>query len=185
MLNLKPTASCNLLFLGVDWERKGGNTALEVAKTLNKTGLKTELKIVGCTPPITEPLPDFVKVVPFIDKNNVRGVEQINQLVAESHFLILPSLADCTPVVFSEANSFGVPCLSTNVGGIATIIKDDINGKTFAKDAAISDYCNYINNLFSDYKQYQKLSISSFAEYQHRLNWEVAGQTVRNLLKDL
>jgi hypothetical protein len=38
----------------------------------------------------------------------------------------------CTPVVYSKANSFGLPCLSTNVSGIASIVKDDINSKFFS-----------------------------------------------------
>ncbi len=185
LIDLRPTTTCKLLFLSGNWQRKGGNIALEVARELNRAGLRTELTIVGCTPSIGEFPPNCVKAIPFIDKNDIKGVEQINQLIGESHFLILPSLADCTPVVFSEANSFGVPCLSTNVGGITTIIKDNVNGRTFSRNAAISEYCDYITNLFSSYTQYKSLAISSFHEYQNRLNWKVAGQTVKNLLHEL
>ncbi|HEY9659173.1 MAG TPA: hypothetical protein V6C65_12020, partial [Allocoleopsis sp.] len=46
---------CKLLFLGVDWHRKGGEKALEVAQLLNQRGIKTELHIVGCTPPLELP----------------------------------------------------------------------------------------------------------------------------------
>jgi glycosyltransferase involved in cell wall biosynthesis len=87
-------------------------------------------------------------------------------------------------MVFPEACSFGVPCIATDVGGIPSIIKDGFNGKTFSKDAEIADYCTYISNLFSDYAQYKNLALSSFNEYQSRLNWSVAGQTVRKLIMD-
>jgi len=185
LVNSRPLDTCKLLFLGVDWQRKGGNVALEVARSLNKAGLKTELTVAGCQPEFEGTMPDFVKPLGFISKSSSEGKAKINKLFAEAHFLILPSLAECYGIVFCEANSFGVPCLATHVGGIPTAIKDNINGKTFAKDAAVSDYCDYITNMFSDYKQYRSLSISSFHEYQQRLNWEVAGQTVRNLLKEL
>jgi len=185
LVNSRPLDTCKLLFLGVDWQRKGGNVALEVARSLNKAGLKTELTVAGCQPEFEGTMPDFVKPLGFISKSSSEGKAKINKLFAEAHFLILPSLAECYGIVFCEANSFGVPCLATHVGGIPTAIKDNINGKTFAKDAAVSDYCDYITNMFSDYKQYRSLSISSFNEYQQRLNWEVAGQTVRNLLKEL
>jgi glycosyltransferase involved in cell wall biosynthesis len=178
----RPIDKCKLLFLGVDWFRKGGDVALEVAKKLNNSGLKTELTIVGCQPTEDEPLPDFVKVLGFISKSTLEGKKKIYQLIADSHFLILPSIADCTPIVFAEANSLGVPCISRRVGGIPTIIKDDLNGKLFDRDSDPFEYCEYIFNIFTNYTQYKELALSAFNEYESRLNWRVAGQKVRDLL---
>ena len=48
-----------LLFVGVDWKRKGGDRAFTVASMLNERGLTTELHVVGCDPPSS--LPSFVK----------------------------------------------------------------------------------------------------------------------------
>ncbi|MBD2296489.1 glycosyltransferase family 4 protein [Anabaena sphaerica FACHB-251] len=180
----RPTDQCKLLFIAVDWIRKGGNVAYQVAKQLNQSGLKTELTIVGCQPMIDEPLPDFVKSLGFISKSTVEGKKQIHNLISESHFLILPTLADCTPIVFCEANSLGVPCLSTTVGGIPTMIQNDVNGRLFHKNAAISEYCDYIAYLFSNYSDYRNLAIAAFNEYQSRLNWSVAGKKVKNLLTE-
>ena len=50
LLEKKCSKQCRLLFLGIDWQRKGGDTALEVARRLNETGLETELWVVGCEP---------------------------------------------------------------------------------------------------------------------------------------
>lgn len=182
ILNSKPSNKCNLLFLGVKWLRKGGDIALEVAKELNKAGLNTKLTIVGCQPDVEGVLPSFVNSLGFISKSTEEGSKQIAHLLAEAHFLILPSRADCTPMVFAEANSFGLPCLSTDVGGIPTIIKNDRNGKIFSKDASVAEYCKYILDLFANYSEYKKLAESSFHEYQSRLNWSVAVQTVKQLL---
>ena len=178
LIEKRPIDKCKLLFMGVDWTRKGGNIAIRVTKELNKLGLQTELTIAGCQPILDEPLPTFIKSLGFVSENKK------DDLFAESHFFILPSKADCTPIVFCEANSFGVPCLTTNVGGIPTIIKGGLNGKTFSEDADIEEYCTYIAHLFSDYGQYKKLAISSFNEYQSRLNWAVAGQEIKKLLND-
>jgi len=174
--------SCKLLFLAVDWFRKGGNIAYSVAKQLNQSGLRTELIVVGCKPLIDEPTPEFLKPLGFINKSTPEGRQRLNRLILESHFLILPSLADCTPIVFSEANSLGVPCLSTNVGGIPTIIRDNENGKLFSINSNITEYCNYIDSLFLNYSQYKELAYHSFLAYQSRLNWKVSGQKVKQLL---
>jgi glycosyltransferase involved in cell wall biosynthesis len=182
LIESRPTDKCKLLFLGVDWLRKGGDIALEVAKDLNQLGLNTELTLVGCQPPEPQVLPSFVKSLGFISKSTNEGKTQIDRLIAESHFLIIPSIADCTPIVFCEANSLGVPCISRRVGGIPTIIKDDVNGKLFDKNSASTEYCEYILNVFSSYTQYKKLALSAFNEYESRLNWRVAGQRVKDLL---
>ena len=175
---------CKLIFLGVDWVRKGGDVAYEIARTLNQSGLNTELTVVGCRPLIEEPLPDFVKVLGFISKSTDKGKKRIQDLILESHFLILPTLADCTPIVLCEANSLGVPCLSTTVGGIPTMVHNDVNGQLFDPEADITEYCSYIQKIFLNYSNYQDLAFSAFNEYQSRLNWKTAGQNVKNLLTE-
>jgi glycosyltransferase involved in cell wall biosynthesis len=183
VIDSRASDCCKLLFLGVDWIRKGGDVAYQVAKKLNRAGLKTELTIVGCEPIVEETLPEFVKTLGFISKSTEAGKAKIQKLLFESHFLILPTVADCTPIVFCEANSLGVPCLSTTVGGIPTIVHDHINGRLFDKNADIDEYCDYITNLFTNYSSYKNLALSAFHEYESRLNWGVAGQQVKNLLK--
>ena len=182
LIDSRPANRCKLLFLGVDWQRKGGDIAFKVAEELNRSGLPTELIVAGCQPIITQPLPDFVKPIGFVSKSTKDGRLKIRQLIAESHFLILPSLADCSPIVLCEANSLGVPCISTNIGGIPTIIKNEINGYLFSTDADTSELCKYISNLFLNYDDYKSLALSSFNEYESRLNWSVAGQTVRKII---
>lgn len=176
MIENRPSAKCKLIFMGVDWTRKGGDIAIRVTKELNRSGLETELTIVGCDPLINESLPSFIKVLGFVNDD-----ERVN-LLAESHFLILPSRAEAYGIVFCEANCFGVPCITTNVGGIPTVIKDGLNGKMFSKDANIEEYCAYIQELFLNYSKYKSLALSSLTEYKSRLNWSVAGKTLKNLL---
>ncbi len=185
VISARPRDRCKLLFLGVDWIRKGGNVAYEVAERLNQSGLPTELTIIGCPPLIDDPISDFVKPLGFISKATPAGQKRISQLLMESHFLILPTLADCTPIVFCEANSLGVPCLSTNVGGVPTMIQNGVNGRSFAPDGDVSEYCDYITNLFGNYANYQTLARSAFNEYELRLNWRVSGQKVKDLLETI
>jgi glycosyltransferase involved in cell wall biosynthesis len=182
LIESRPSNHCKLLFLGVDWYRKGGDVALKAAESLNNLGLPTTLTVVGCQPISEGTLPSFVKPLGFISKSSSAGKRRINQLIAESHFLILPSRAECYGVVFCEANSLGVPCISRKVGGIPTIIKDDLNGKLFDDNKDYMEYCEYIFNIFTNYSQYKKLALSAFNEYESRLNWRVAGQKVRDLL---
>lgn len=170
----KSKSICKLLFIGQDWERKGGNAALLVAEELNKRNIQTELTIVGCTPHENTKFPPYVKVKGYINKSEIEGKNLMNKLYNESHFFILPTLAECTPIVFSEANSFGLPVLTTSTGGISSVIKNDVNGKMFGEEMDVLSCSSYIYEVFSDYKKYEKLSLLCFNEYLTKLNWEVS-----------
>ena len=173
---------CRLLFVGVDWYRKGGDLALEVAKELNKRGLKTELTVVGCRP--LEDPPEFVKLIPFLSKKTQEGREAMDKLMTDSHFFVLPSCAETYGSVFGEASSFGLPSLSRRVGGITTAIQDGKNGQTFDLDAGTEKYCDYIQEILADHKAYKELALSSFNEYTNRMNWPAVGQMVNELIHE-
>ena len=182
MIRNKKMDICKLLFVGVDWVRKGGEKALAVAELLNRRGIKTELHIVGCNPPTN--LPDYVKLHGFISKKSQEGRSLLGRLLFESHFLMLPTIADCVPVVFAEASSFGLPSLATRVGGIPTAIHDGRNGQTFALDESSETYCDYIERFMSSGEAYYELALSSFKEYSERLNWQTAGSKVYDLIQE-
>jgi len=147
--------------------------------------LKTELTVVGDSPLSGEPNPNFVKFVGPVDKTTKAGLEILFSLLAESHFFLLPTLADASPYALPEAGAFGVPCLTTDVGGIPTMIRDGCNGMKFPVGAGAEDYCSYITGLFAHYPQYERLALSSFHEYESRLNWTVAGGMVKRVLMEL
>jgi glycosyltransferase involved in cell wall biosynthesis len=185
LLTSKSTQKCNLLFFGIEWYCKGGDLAFDIAKTLNKQGLPTELNIIGCDPQLNEPLPDFIKAHGFINKTAPEGLEKINEVLSKTHFLIHPARAEAFGCALCEANSFGIPCLTTKVGGIPSVIIENINGKLFSPTDGIDPYCDFITNSLTDFAGYKNLARSSFHEYQSRLNWTVAGKTVKKLLSEI
>ena len=172
-----------LLFLAKSWERKGGDIALAVAKTLHDAGHAVKLTIVGYTPTLEKSLP-YVDCLGFISKQSPEGQTKIKALLSNSHFLILPSRADACPMVFAEANSFGLPCLTSYVGGISTAITNNINGMMFALDAPTTTYCDHIVNRMQDRKGYETLALSSYNEFITRLNWKVATEQVKKYIKE-
>ncbi|MXV52117.1 glycosyltransferase [Pedobacter sp. HMF7647] len=176
---------CNLLFLGVEWDRKGGDMAMDVARLLNERGLKTILHITGIKELPFENVHDFVVNHGFISKATEEGQKKIDKLLAESHFLILPSKADCTPIVYAEVNSFGLPCITTNVGGITSLVTDDVNGKTFGLNESAASYADYIAQKFFNGQTYKDLCYSSFNEYETRLNWKKTGELLFGLMKEV
>ncbi len=176
---------CKLLFVGVHWERKGGDIALETAKKLNEQGLNTELHVLGSTPPADIDLPSYVKVHGFVSKETPEGQRFIHNLMKGAHFLILPTRADCTPIVYAEFNAYGIPVLTTKVGGITSLIREDVNGCTFALEDSGEAYADYILELFGRNGDYVKMAHTSYREYNERLNWKHSGEMMMALLEQV
>ena len=166
----------------MDWFRKGGDLAVKVAAELNQRGIRTELHMVGCNPP--GELPRFVKRHGFVSKASAAGQQQLEDLFSQAHFFILPTRADCSPVVFPEACSFGLPVLTTRVGGIPTSIRNGKNGQAFVLDDGPEAYCDYIEKRMLSKQEYEQLALSSFREYSERLNWTSAGRQVSALIQE-
>jgi glycosyltransferase involved in cell wall biosynthesis len=185
MVRARPRDRCRLLFVGIDWIRKGGNIALQVAKLLNASGVPTELVVVGCEPQVDQPLPQFVRVAGYLSRSTEDGAAELNRLYATSHFLIMPTRADCTPIVLLEANAFALPSLATDVGGISEIVRRGINGATFLLSAEPTEYCTLIADLMHHYTEYEELALSSLMEFRARLNNRIAADSVLSMMAEL
>lgn len=159
--------------------------ALETAECLNAMGLATELSVVGCLPRFARGFPDYVKVWGFLDKTTEDGLRMLSRLFADSHFLIMPSKAECYGVVLSEANAFGVPVLVTPTGGMRTIVREGVNGRTFSLSSFSRDCSQFLETLFRHETAYRQMALGAFDEYRFRLNWKTAGETVRNFLMEI
>lgn len=171
--------SCNLLFVGVDWIRKGGPVAVEVAGILNEQAVPTTLTVVGCRPP--DPVPDFVHVLGFISKSTEEGREQLKKLLRQSDFLILPSEAEAAGIVFCEASAFGLPSLSFATGGVPDYVRNGVNGVCLPTGSPAEDFAKAVIETLHSPGMYERLSASAFHEYETRLNWDTSVRSLVSL----
>jgi len=185
IISQRDMQTIKLLFIGKDWKRKGGDKVIQIADALIKLGRSVELHIVGGNEPSSLKNLPYLKLHGFVSKETLAGREKIKNLLKECHFFIMPSIAEAYGIVFCEANAFGLPALASYVGGIPTIIKDDVNGKTFSLQTDASIYANYIDQLMQNPEHYYALALSSFHEYQKRLNWKSAATTVCQLIAEI
>jgi glycosyltransferase involved in cell wall biosynthesis len=169
-----------LLFAGVDWRRKGGDTAVAVVRALGERGLPSSLTVIGCRPDLGREGAEGVRVRGFLRKG---GAQWRSDWLA-SDFLLLPTRADCTPVVFSEAASFGVPVLTTAVGGTSSVVRDGVTGFLFAPGAPPGEIADRILRSKRDGAAYALLARSARREYEQRLNWPRATAAIVDLLAE-
>lgn len=163
--------TCKLVFIGIDWERKGGKIAYDALIKLLDDGIDAELTICGCVPP-KEYNHEKLKVIPFLDKGDSEQYQVFEKLLLESHIFILPTRAECFGLVFCESNAFGLPAISTNTGGIGTAIINGRNGYLMELSDDGNAYAKLIKDIFQDKDKLKQLSINSRNEFDERLNWD-------------
>jgi glycosyltransferase involved in cell wall biosynthesis len=159
---------CTLIFVGVDWVRKGGDVVLAILRAIQKKGLKCRALIIGSSANIPRDLERDVVTVRSLDK-----VDQSDLYAShfqDSDFMVLPTMADCTPIVIAEAFAFGVPVLASNTGGISSMITNNVNGFLLS-DRDPDSYAQLIVNVFNDRKKYAAMSIAGFESYARQFNW--------------
>jgi glycosyltransferase involved in cell wall biosynthesis len=129
---VKRATSCTrtiFLFLGKLSRAKGVYDLLAVAKELSKVTQNFEVWIGG-NGEIREveefilhsKMESNVKVLGWIDAGRKLDI------LSQASVMILPSYFEGLPVSILEAMSFGIPILSTNVGGIPDVISDGVEG---------------------------------------------------------
>ena len=175
---------CRLLFLGVDWVRKGGDIAFETLLKLEELGVQAELIVCGCTPP-ERVAHERMKIIPFLDKNDERQHKELEKLFMSADFLLVPTRADCTPIVFCEASAFGLPVVTTNTGGVSEVVREGENGFLLPCEAQGDAYAEVIARLYRDDERYAELVRASRAAFEERLNWDAWGVAVKHILTGL
>lgn len=184
VLRKKEDNICDLLFVGVDWVRKGGEIAVEAHRCLYRMGIEAELTICGCEPPYRLSLPG-VRVIPYLDKNDKDDQRKLMDLYLKADFLILPTRAETAGFVFCEAAAFGLPVITTDTGGVKDLVLDGKTGVTFPLSAKGEEYAEAIRRLFNNKERYWRYREAARGEYELRLNWSVWGKKMKELIMSI
>lgn len=160
----------HLLFIGLDWRRKDGDTVLETARLLKDRGVDVKVTLIGGQPDYD--LPDYVQSLGILDRANPQNLVRLKSLLAESHLLFVPSRNEAFGHVFCEAAAHGLPSLSRDVDGIASALPEGVTGHRLPADADATAFANRIQGLLSDRAGYAALCRRAHAEYLRRLNWD-------------
>ncbi|MBT3068272.1 glycosyltransferase family 4 protein [Rhodoferax sp. U11-2br] len=174
---------CRLLFIGVEWHRKGGDLVVQTALALREKGFNATVDVVGCQP--VGDMPDCVRPHGFVSKSTAEGREKLRSLLLNSHYLFVPSIAECYGLVFAEASAFGVPSIARATGGIPTVVQNGLNGWALGVDESAQAYAELIAGQLESNETYIKTALRARKFYEERLNWRVAVASLESLLEPL
>jgi glycosyltransferase involved in cell wall biosynthesis len=168
----KPSDKLRILFLGVEWDRKGGNLAIDTINALNeKLHIPAVLRIVGVATPERFHKNPYIEMVGFLNKNKPEDYQKLMYNLQQSDILLLPTQAETAGIAFSEASAFGLPIFTHNTGGIGNYVLDGVNGYKLELGSTGTDFAEAIAALLASGKipQFQEQAREL---YRTRLNWE-------------
>ncbi|MGE5510068.1 MAG: glycosyltransferase family 4 protein [Bacteroidota bacterium] len=160
----------NLLFVSADWKRKDGDKAVDICRTLLRQGVAARLAIVGDAPEHVRKL-DFVDAKGFLKKTNEAQLAELCRAYREAHFLVLPTRADASPIVFSECRAFGVPPITHDVGGTSSAISHGDTGLLLPLQATPEQFAEELLTYISDPALYGALSEKCRLWYLEKAQW--------------
>ncbi|MBE9044874.1 glycosyltransferase family 4 protein [Pleurocapsales cyanobacterium LEGE 10410] len=165
--------SCQLLFIGRQWERKGGPIAFATLLELLSRGMNTNLVVVGCNPQITH---EKLTVIPFLNKQIPQDLELYLSLWQDSAFLFMPSNQETFGAIYAEAAAHGLPVIAKDTGGISSCVQHEVSGLLLPESSSINDYANSIEKIWANPKIYHSFKKAARDRYDNILNWDIWAQ---------
>lgn len=169
-----------ILFVGKEFERKGGMHLLEAFRTVRKEIKNATLTIIG---PILKNLPEGVRCLGYVPKSTKEGMEcLLNEYLAASLF-VMPSLYEPFGIVFLEAMAHKLPCIGTNICAMPEIIDDGLSGYLVpTRDSkALADrmLC-----LLKDPGACKKMGENGFDKYMKNFTWDIVASNILKSIKN-
>jgi len=176
-----------ILFLGNVMKRKGLHTLL---KAISNKQLAVRVDVVGS---LTSD-PEYVqRIQRFILDNDLSSFvflhdslehEPLQQLLRQSHVLVVPSSYEGFGIVYLEGMGFGLPAIGTSQGAASEVITDGVDG--FIVEAGNADLlADRLTFLKEKREVLVRMSLAARERYLRQPRWNQTAGNIRNFLLSL
>lgn len=160
-----------ILFVGKDFERKGGKVVVEAFQILKNAYMPTaKLYIAG---PEKNPLNEAIEGIQYLGN---LSYDALIPLFEECDIFCMPSYFEAYGIVFAEALTFGLPCIARNCFAMPELIQHGKEGYLIENDDSkqLAEYMNQLlhNEDIFEYVQERK------GFYQKEYSWENVAEKI-------
>tara|TARA_B100000787_G_scaffold75977_1_gene55925 strand:- start:2705 stop:3940 length:1236 start_codon:yes stop_codon:yes gene_type:complete len=180
-----PSHKSYCLMLATYEARKGHGYLLQAFQTVVKDFNDVQLKIYGYGLPHEKKQVSDEVVRLDLEKNVVLGdfTPQKNSLLAGASVLVVPSQAyESFGLTIVEAMAFGVPVVTTDVGGMPEVLGDSKAGYVCSKDNPI-EFADAIKKILGDPTLASELGRNGRLAFERRFMAPVMAQQYAQLIK--
>ncbi|WP_051309512.1 glycosyltransferase family 4 protein [Desulfogranum japonicum] len=178
----KNYSSPNILFIGMNFHRKGGPCLLDAFKQVKQEIPGARLKIV--TAKKMDRLPDGVEYIPAIDKNSEYGMNQLLELYKWANLFVMPSLYEPFGIVFLEAMAHKIPCIGTRTCAMPEIINHGTTGYLVGLEDG-RQLADTITDLLKSPATLKALGEAGYDRVKDRYTWKSVIDTMSSVIATL
>jgi glycosyltransferase involved in cell wall biosynthesis len=176
MIPAPPTPS--VLFVSMDFKRKGGVIAYKCFVELKKQIPQLTLQIIGDAPGKSITESDGVIYHGFIDKKTEEGLQRFDEIFRSASFLIHPTEKDMTPLIIVEAGYYSIPAIAPKNFGIPEMIQHSQTG-LIVHDNAVVEYVNSLKDVLSNPEKLNNLRQRCFEFMGGNFTWDIVGKQIK------
>ncbi len=158
-------AAQKICFVGIEWDRKGGEYLVEAFLQLTEQFPDASLTIVGCTPAVSHPkIRTTGKISP----------DEVKEILKESSIFCLPSIVEPSSVAVIEAATYGLPVVGTLTGGFPDAIEDGVSGLLVPIRDSRS-LAGALGALLADPQRALEMGRAARKRARETFNWDIVG----------
>jgi len=125
-----PDGPPTILFIGRDFERKGGSMLLHAFRVVRDRVPDARLVVVGGRPGGSIAVPNGVEFRGFLSRDTASGRTGMERAYREASVFCVPSRFEPFGTSYVEAMLHGIPCVGPHIWAIPEIIVDGVTGYT-------------------------------------------------------
>lgn len=176
------TKHLDILFVGKDWQRKGGEVAVNVTARLRKVGLDAVLHVVGAE---VKNAPGYVIAYGLLDKSKQIDWILLDRLYRECQIFLFPSSSEGSAIVPREASAYGMPTVGYRIEGLKGSVVDGVNGWLIDLNNREDAFVNVVQDWLANPVEYKRMAMSSRKYYETNANWELTVSRILEMITQL
>lgn len=162
-----------VLFVGIDWRRKGGPDLLAAFARVALAHPEARLRIVGCTPPTAHPR---------VEALGRLTLAETAREYQEADLFCLPSYHEPSAFALVEAQHHGLPVVTTNVGGSPDRVLEGETG-FLVPPGDVDALAAALDRLLGDPARCQAMGQAAARFAQENFTWEATGRRIATRIR--
>lgn len=165
-----PPDNKTILFVGLDWERKGGPQLVEAFQRLPHRHNDARLVVVGVLPDLVVPRCEVVGRVP---------AERVAAYYRQSAIFCMPTHIEPFGIVFIEAMMHGVAVVAPRQGAVVDYIQNKVTG-VLHDPGDVEDIVRALTWLLDNPPERQAVAMRGFQAVRDVYVWDAVGRKLRD-----
>ncbi len=140
-------AAPSILFIGREFERKGGDVLVEAFKQVRRSIPEARLTIIG--PKLPMQLPEGAEFLGFLDRTAPTDWAKIQEAFENATVFTLPARHEPFGLVVLEAMYAALPVVATRIGALKEMVEEGVTGYLVAP-SNVDELANALLRVLND-----------------------------------